>query len=226
MRPADDARKPDQGVLRAAENAPTCVARSALRDAVLGRRSIRYFLPCPVPEAAIRDLLRDTIWAPSPHNSQPWRFTVLLSTSAKASLADAMSRRLADELGAGGTLPMDAERQAERSRRRIARAPAAILCSLHQNGLVNYPDERMNALEWEMAVQSVGAALQTLFLLAGERGLGSCWMAAPMYCPDVVRSTLDLPADIHPQALVLLGYPGKPGKVRARRPLEDVVRVL
>jgi nitroreductase len=76
-----------------------------------------------------------------------------------------------------------------------------------------------------MAVQSVGAALQTLFLLAHERGIGSCWMAAPMYCPEAVRDALSLPESFAPQALVLLGYACRPGKVRPRRPLGEVIDV-
>jgi coenzyme F420-0:L-glutamate ligase/coenzyme F420-1:gamma-L-glutamate ligase len=208
---------PDHGIVNAAP--------PAIRDAVLGRRSIRYFLSEPVAESVIRDLLEDTVWAPSPHNSQPWRFTVLLSRVAKSSLADAMGQRLIDELCARGTRRVDAEQQAERSRRRIAGAPVVILCSLQPDGLAAYSDTRMNALEWEMAIQSVGAALQTLFLLAYERGLGACWMAAPMYCPDVVRSALHLTPDLHPQALVLMGYPAKPGKQRERRPLDKVIEV-
>jgi nitroreductase len=74
-----------------------------------------------------------------------------------------------------------------------------------------------------MAVQSVGAVLQTLFLLAAAHGLGACWMAAPMYCPEAVREVLELPGHQVPQALVLLGYPAAPGKVRERRPFEEVV---
>lgn len=215
----------DLAVLTTPEHTSAEAAASAIRDAVLGRRSIRYFLPRPVTETVIRDLLQDTVWAPSPHNSQPWRFTVLLSPGAKSSLAGAMGQRLIEELHASGTARADAEQQAERSRRRVAGAPAVVLCSLHRDGLVTYPDARMNALEWEMAVQSVGAALQTLFLLAYERGLGACWMAAPMYCPDVVRSALHLAPDVHPQALVLMGYPGRPGKQRERRPLHEMIDI-
>lgn len=225
MRPLNDERNLDLNVLSALENTPAG-ARSALRDAVLGRRSIRYFRPQPVPEHVIRELLRDTVWAPSPHNSQPWRFTIIWSASAKSSLADAMGKQLVADLRVAGSPRSEAEEQALRSRRRIVAAPAAILCSLQHDGLIHYPDARMNALEWEMAVQSVGAALQTLFLLAYDRGLGSCWMAAPMYCPDVVRAALGLPADVYPQALILMGYPAKPGRERGRRPLNEVINVL
>lgn len=212
-------------MLRAPEDIPQAFDRWSVRQAVYERRSIRHFLPEQLPEAVLLDLLRDTVWAPSPHNSQPWRFTVLISAAARSSLADAMARRLVEELRLGGTPDEEAIRQAARSRSRIAGAPAAILCSLHRDGLVWYPDERMNALEWEMAVQSVGAALQTLFLLAWEREIGTCWMAAPMYCPDVVRDVLDLPEDVFPQALVLLGHEAQPGKRRARRQAAEAVEI-
>jgi F420 biosynthesis protein FbiB-like protein len=136
-----------------------------------------------------------------------------------------MADRLAEELCSDGMPETQIEAQTARSKQRISRAPVVILCSLERDGLVDYPDERRNRLEWEMAVQSVGAALQTLFLLAHERGIGSCWMAAPMYCPDVVRATLSLPETYVPQALALLGYPEGAGKRRPRRPFDAVVDI-
>jgi F420 biosynthesis protein FbiB-like protein len=201
----------------------TTTSTSVLRDLVLSRRSIRAFRDEPVSPDVIRDLLADALWAPSPHNAQPWRFTVLTGRDDKERLATAMADRLAAELRADGIEAGQIERQTARSQERITGAPVAVLCSLVGDGLVAYPDERRSALEWEMAVQSVGAVLQTLFLSASERGIGSCWMAAPMYCPDVVRRTLSLPETYVPQALALLGYPAGPGKIRPRRPLETVV---
>jgi F420 biosynthesis protein FbiB-like protein len=194
-----------------------------LVEAVLERRSIRAFRPEPVARELVVELLEQASWAPSPHNSQPWRFTVLFDEADKTRLAAAMADRLAQELRAAGLEEEAIHRQTERSRARIGSAPVVVVCSLHGDGLVAYPDRRRNELEWQMAVQSVGAVLQTLFLLAWERGLGSCWMAAPMYCPEVVRASLGLPADLAPQALALLGYPAQDGKVRERRPLGEVV---
>ncbi|HZU14617.1 MAG TPA: nitroreductase family protein [Chloroflexota bacterium] len=196
---------------------------TSFRELVLTRRSVRMFRQDPVSPDLIGDLLTAVQWAPSPHNTQPWRFTIL-SESGRHRLATAMALALARDLEAGGVPGREIARQTGRSRLRIASAPAALLCSLSGDGLREYSDERLSALEWQMAVQSVGGALQTLFLLAHERGLGTCWMAAPMYCPDDVRLALDLPADEHPQALVLLGFPDQPGKVRARRPFDEVVR--
>jgi F420 biosynthesis protein FbiB-like protein len=199
------------------------VETGELAQVVRARRSIRAFRPEPLDPDIVIELLDAAVWAPSPHNSQPWRFTILVDAEDKQRLAGAMASRLALELRAEGVDEAEVSRQTGRSIQRIVSAPAAVLCSLHPDGLVRFEDARRSALEWQMAVQSVGAVLQTLFLLAAERGIGSCWMAAPMYCPDVVRAALDLPGDWEPQALVLLGYSAAEGKVRPRRPLGELV---
>ena len=60
-----------------------------------------------------------------------------------------------------------------------------------------------------MAVQSVALACQNLLLAAHAHGLGACWMCAPLFVPELVRDTLDLPQTWEPQALITLGYPAE-----------------
>lgn len=201
------------------------VRTSTVADAVRERRSIRAFRPEAVPVETVEDLLRDAIWAPSPHNSQPWRFTVLAHDADKTRLADLMAERLRDELTRDGLAEDEIRRVTGRSRLRISSAPVVILVSLVRDGLTVYPDRARNDLEFQMAVQSVGSVLQTLFLLSHERGLSTCWMAAPMYCPDLVRRALSLPSPYEPQALVLLGYAASDGRVRERRPFSEIVDI-
>ena len=194
----------------------------SLVELIRQRRSVRHFTGRPVSRETVAELLAEAVWSPSPHNSQPWRFTVLFQKDDKAQLADAMAERLATELRTDGLSVDLIQQQTSRSRSRITSAPVVILCCLTGDGLVEFGDERRSSLEFQMAVQSVGAVLQSLFLLAELRGLGTCWMAAPMYCPDVVRETLHLPVELEPQALVLMGYPAGPGKVRPRRPASEM----
>jgi nitroreductase len=138
-------------------------------------------------------------------------------------LAAAMAERLRLDLQAQGIEADCVEAQVRRSLDRIQGAPSALLCSLVDDGLTLTGEPEPDRLERQMAIQSVGAVLQTLFLLAAEQGIATCWMAAPMYCPDAVRQALDLPASFRAQALVLLGRPADGGRVRPRRPIGSIM---
>jgi coenzyme F420-0:L-glutamate ligase / coenzyme F420-1:gamma-L-glutamate ligase len=196
---------------------------TAFEDLARRRRSIRHFQSEAIPRKLVEEILHAAMWAPSPHNVQPWRFTVLVRDDDKSRLAEAMAARLQDDLHHDGVSGDVIARQTTRSRWRLTTAPVVLVCSLVRDGLAEYEDERRSHFEWEMAVQSVGAVLQTVFLAAAAHDLGTCWMAAPMYCPEDVRSAVGLPDHYSPQALVLLGYPASPGKIRDRVPFEEVV---
>ena len=173
------------------------------------RRSIRRYTDRPVSPTLIDRLLEAATRAPSSHNCQPWRFVVITTASVKAQLADRMGERLrADRLRAANRVE-EIERDAARSRERITSAPAIIVVCLSTIDLDDH-HERL------MAIQSAAAAIQNLLLAAHEAGLGACWMAAPLYCPDVVREALQLPADWDAQALITIGYPADGGKPRGR----------
>jgi len=56
---------------------PSALATRAVEEAIATRRSIRAFLPTPVPEATIRRILAVAARAPSGTNTQPWKVYVL-----------------------------------------------------------------------------------------------------------------------------------------------------
>jgi F420 biosynthesis protein FbiB-like protein len=173
------------------------------------RRSIRRYTGQPVPLDWIDQLLEAATRAPSSHNSQPWRFAVITTSNVKEQLSDRMGARLrADRLREADRIA-EIDRDVARSRERITSAPAIIVACLSTIDLNDYY-ERL------MAIQSVAAAIQNLLLVAHYMGLGACWMAAPLYCPDVVREVLQLPDDWEAQALITLGYPADAGKRRER----------
>jgi nitroreductase len=58
--------------------------------AITSRRSIRAFLPTPVPRQMIEEILAVAARAPSGTNTQPWRVTVLTG-AARQRLADAIT---------------------------------------------------------------------------------------------------------------------------------------
>lgn len=185
------------------------------------RRSIRRYEKKEIPCAIIRQLLQAAIWAPSAHNRQPWRFTILIKAEERERLARNMAARLHEDLAADGVPEALIIDDTNRSIRRLTGAPVIILFSLSLEDMDRYADKRRRQYEWQMAVQSTAMAGQNLLLAAHALGLGACWMCAPLFCPETVKQVLELPASWQPQGLVTLGYPAERRK-KSRRPVEEV----
>jgi coenzyme F420-0:L-glutamate ligase / coenzyme F420-1:gamma-L-glutamate ligase len=196
--------------------------KSLFMDQLLTRRSIRRYKPDLVPREIIEQVLTAGIWAASAHNRQPWRFAVVETQSQKESLAAAMGARLRGDLAADGVAVSVIEADASRSYSRITSAPVLIALCLSMVDMDVYTDEKRNRNEYLMAVQSTAMAGQNMLLAAHDVGLGACWMCAPLFCPDVVQSALNLPDDWQPQALLTIGYPAET-REKTRRPLETSI---
>ena len=186
-------------------------------DFVEQRRSIRSFTAEPVDRAALDSLIEAACLAPAPHHSRPWRFVVIDTDDAKLALARGMGAQWKADLEGDG---MAGDRIAElvaASHAKITGAPALVLACLTWNGLDRYPDEARQRAEWGMALLSLGAAVENLMLSAAAIDLASCWVAAPIFCPEAARDALQLPAEWLPHALVLVGHPD-PAYVGRKRP--------
>ncbi len=181
---------------------------TTLADAIHQRRSIRKYQPKPVSKEVVLSVLEAAGQAPSAHNAQSYQFIIIENPAVKQRLADAMAQAWAADLESDGKT-VTAEKRKERAGR-FADAPVLILaCITPVKGLPNYPDERRSSCVRDLAVQSLGAALQNLFLTATSLGVGGCWFAAPCFCKAVVREHLKIPDVVEPQALVVLGYPAE-----------------
>ena len=69
---------------------PQGEGQAAVDAAITSRRSIRAFLPTPIPDATIREILEVASRAPSGTNTQPWRVHVLTG-AARERLGDAIT---------------------------------------------------------------------------------------------------------------------------------------
>jgi F420 biosynthesis protein FbiB-like protein len=202
---------------------PLSPSNEAFYDLVKRRRAIRRYQDRDVPQEMLERLLATSIWAPSAHNRQPWRFAVLTAQQAKIDLATAMGRHLRqDRVNDGDALDL-IEADVARSYARITRAPVVIVFCLSMSDMDRYPDSRRSTAERQMAVQSVAMAVQNLWLLATAEGLGACWLCAPLFVPDLVQQTLHLPDDWQAQGLLTLGWPAEE-RTKSRRPWRDSVR--
>ena len=189
---------------------------------VQGRRSIRRYQARPIEPALLEKLVEAAVWAPSAHNRQPWRFCVVTSAEVKQQVSAHMADYWRRDLGADGADPAFIERRVAISHARLTGAAALVIASVCMDEMDVYPDERRSQAEWTMAVQSVALACQNLLLAAHYYGLGACWMCAPLFVPDLVRTVLALPESWQPQALLTLGYPAEE-KTKERAPVASRV---
>jgi coenzyme F420-0:L-glutamate ligase/coenzyme F420-1:gamma-L-glutamate ligase len=188
------------------------------------RRSIRAFTDEPVARETLDALVEAACIAPAPHHSRPWRFVVVDTAAAKRDLATGMGQQWRTDLSADGMDRARIDELVEASRRKLMSAPALVLACLTWDGLDRYPDATRQRAEWGMALLSLGAAVENLMVAAADAALASCWVAAPIFCPEAARDALALPDEWLPHALVLVGHPDPAyvGRPRPAIPLDQL----
>ena len=83
-----------------------------------------------------------------------------------------------------------------------------MLGCLTWDGLDRYPDADRQRAEFGMALLSLGAAVENFMVAAADGGYASCWVAAPIFCPEAARDALALDPEWLPHAMVVVGRPG------------------
>lgn len=164
-----------------------------LREAILGRRSIRAFGPGAVPDAARAAFEEALRWAPSAGNVQGRTFYFVTNEAVKARLGASSFQAPMFEAAAlvvvGSTHPRIRDRYGERG------------TSLY-------------------AQQDVAAAVQNLLLTVHAHGLGAVWVGA--FDPARVRDVLGLDEGRVPVVMVPIGRPAEAPEAPARLPREQL----
>ena len=143
-------------------------------QAVAQRISTRAFLPDPLPEAEIRDWLEQAQRAPSGGNTQPWR-TIVVTGDARDAVINMAAPVLAANPKGQPTdrpiYPKDLWEPHEARRRKVGEMMYETLGIPREDRAAFFViDERMGHGQWG----HTGMYLQTLALLAEERGWGTC----------------------------------------------------
>ena len=148
---------------------------------IMTRTSIRAYTDRAVAADTVELLLRAGMAAPTAVNAQPWHFVVI------------NDRAKLDEL-AGTSRQGDMVRQ----------APLAI-------AVCGNMDKAMEGPGREFWIQDCSAATENILLAAHALGLGAVWTA----CHPIeerltaVSQVLNLPSNIVPLCVILIGYPGE-----------------
>ena len=216
-----------------------------LQEAIRKRRSIRHFRSKSVSENIIQGLVADSLWAPSWGNTQPWE--VVVATGPKL---EEFKKKNKEALLAGKEAAPDIPMPQVWSEAYLARykelgtsvlnalsiarddkearlqhfvkmfsffdAPAIVLVAVDKE------------LSLEYAMLDVGIFLQSFCLLAHDRGLGTCILAAMVSYPDIARELFSVPDTRLFVMGAALGWPDTDAPVncfaRQRGSLDEFVR--
>lgn len=207
--------------------------RNTVAEAVLGRRSVRAFLPRLVDRALVEALLDLAARAPSGGNLQPWRVDALSGEPLAALKAEALAA-----LGAGraemelkvypSPLPEPYRARRHRSGEALYEAigipredrPARLAQFARNFEAFGAPvlllfsiDRIFDRPQWA----HLGMFIQTLMLLAHERGLATCPQEAWAALHDLVARHIDLPAERILYCGLALGYADPDAPINALR---------
>ncbi|MBX3072112.1 MAG: nitroreductase family protein [Thermomicrobiales bacterium] len=210
-------------MIEAPEPTPPADRGDSLSAALTGRRSVRAFSNAPVPRSVVERAILAAGWAPSPHNSQPWRFVVIESAARRRALADAMATDWERQLRFDGQDEATVQIRLQKGKERLTQPPVVVVACLYLADLDDYPDAGRQEAEVTMAIQSLGSAVQNLLLSVYASGFDAGWMCAPLFCPDIVRQSLGLDPTLIPHAMIPIGKAARDPVRKPRRPLEELI---
>ncbi len=215
-------------------------------DAITSRRSIRRFLPTPVPAETVEAILDAAARAPSGTNMQPWR-GYALAGAAKDAVVDAVQAAFdAGEPGHEQEVRYYPDNFFEPylSRRRavgwdmygllgIAKGEAVKMKAQHRRNFQFFdaPVRLMFTIDRRLATGSwldYGMFLQNVMIAARARGLDTCAQAAWTHYHRAIRPVLGLADEETIVCGMALGYadPDAPenGLVTNRTPARSFMR--
>ena len=195
-----------------------------VQDAVASRYSCRAFLQTPIPESTVRDIIELAARAPSAGNMQPWRVYAIAGERVEALKALLLPRMNELPRAEGGEYRIYPDPMTEpyRSRRfavgellyKSINVPRADKSARYQQYARNFqffgaPVGIFFALEKSFGVAQwadIGGLLQTVTLLARERGLHTCPQQAWVSWHRTLRAFLSLPDNLLVYSGMALGY--------------------
>ena len=176
--------------------------KDAVYKVIYNRRDVRSFLPTPIPEDQIHNILKAAHHAPSVGFMQPWNFIIVSSDETKEKLAwaaDKERRALAihyEDEGEKETKFLGLKIQG------IKEAPITICVTSDPTRGGSHVLGRNSIPETDML--STACAIQNMWLAACAEGLAMGWVS--FYKKNDVRDILNIPPHVEPIALLSIGY--------------------
>ena len=194
-----------------------------LKAVIESRRSIRKFLPDPIPEEYIHEILEAARLAPSGGNIQPWRFVIIKSKEAREKLKDFT-------LGFVASAPvivvccsdLDSNRSYRERYKELTQSGAfeGVVFDAPQSSSERAASMNEDQIRGYTNLNTA-IAVENMVLRAADLGLGSCWVM--MFNRQELASWLQLDPNIYPVCLLPLGFADQKPHPRPRKTLEEII---
>ena len=173
------------------------------------RRSIRDYEDRTVSLDLVKEIIRDSCFAPSSGDGQPWRFIVVNNKEWIRKLSDESKKNVLSYIE---TNPNASVKKYE-----------AVLRDKDFNVFYNAPclvyiggSEKVRSLQVDCAL-----AASYFMFLACERGLGTCWVGLGTSVQEIeIRRQIGMSKDYRIVAPIIVGYPrnipGRPDNREAK----------
>ena len=196
-----------------------------LLDELKKRRSYKFsFDKKQIDPQIIDNCIKISRWAPSAHNSQPWRYIILDNKEIRIQLINEMNDKLRKDLKLDGKSIEYIERKINSTRKQFLEAPYLILSCVELSVLEDYPDNEHKNNEFLLGIMSVASSITYLLISFQMFGLVTCWYSAPIFAREIVLDVLRLPNKYYPIAFITVGYPKvKNIKPPKRQPLNKIL---
>ena len=214
-----------------------------VRDAVASRYSCRAFLPKPVPEKIVRDIVEVAARAPSAGNLQPWQVDVIAGEKLEA-LKDLLRPRMGELPRGEGTeytiYPPEMNATFRKRRFEVGEllyqsidVPREDKPARYRQFARNYeffgaPVGLFFSIDRALGLaqySDMGGLIQTVMLLARGYGLHACAQQAWASWPKTVSAFLQLPDHMMLYSGMALGYEDAAAPINSWRsprvPLEE-----
>ena len=153
----------------------------SLYEKIVSRRTIRQFLPRPIEEKILDQIVNVGRLAPSGANLQPLEFIVIDDAEVTQQVFPCLKW---------------AAYIAPEGNPRSGQEPTAYVIVLVNKEI------RPQGYEWD-----VGAAMENMILAAWAEGIGSCWLLS--IDRDRLRQILSVPDNYRIDSVLALGYPAE-----------------
>ncbi len=171
-------------------------AFAAIAAAITDRRTVKQFLPQPVDQETLTQLIELAVWAPNHRLNEPWRFYVLTG-EARARLGEIAGAITASKVSGAGGDPAVVARKAGEAAVAWANVPTLVYITM-----LGDPNP-------EVDLENYGAvccAIQNFTLAAHAAGIGTSWSSGAVAAAPEILTLVGASANERMAGLLRVGY--------------------